>query len=435
MPALAMANTALAVDQAMIGISGNNIANLDNPDYARREASLSELPPAVFGTFTIGTGVQLDRVIGIRDNALNLRIAAEQSDVAGSHAFATAMQAVEAQFPADNSSGIGAALDKFWSAWQTLSSDPSGVPGKTQVLSAAQSLASAFHEVSAGLLSTNNSVSQSLAASVSQANALLSQIATLNQSAGSATPETLDAQDHALSRLSGFINISVVRAGNTLQISTPSGVPLVSGTKWFSLQTSPAAGQQQLTVDGSDITAEASGGSIGGALRVLNQGLPGLQQRLDTLASSLAAAANTTYRSSFFTPLSGTAGAAANIQVALSSASQVQAGSTILSGDNSTALAMAALRAQNMIGAQTATSYHSDTVLQLGQQISDATTNESAGQQVLDHMNQQRQAVEGVSLDKEAANLMQYERAYQAAARLLSTVDQMMQSAIGLGAR
>src|SRR5947209_755904 len=199
--AFTAAQSALSVDQSLIGITGDNIANLDNPDYARRQATVEEMPPLQLGQFTIGTGVKLGQITSMRDAVLNLRIAAESSDVARSSTLVDGMKQVEQLFPADGSSGLSAALDSFWASWQRLSADPSSSGAREQVFASSQSLASSFRSTSSALAATTSSTAQNLSQDVIQANEILSRIADLNGSAGSDTPVLRDQQDQLIGSL------------------------------------------------------------------------------------------------------------------------------------------------------------------------------------------------------------------------------------------
>lgn len=428
--ALSVANSALALDQALIGVTGQNIANLDNPDYARRQAIVEEMPPLQLGSFTVGSGVKLQQITSVRDAVLNLRIASEQGDVARHSGFVEAMNQVEQLFPADGSSGISAALDKFWASWQGLAVDPTSAGASAQVFSSSQSVVSAFRTASKALSNASTSTAQKLSDDVAQANEVLRQIAACNANASADTPELRDRQDQLLGQLSKLMSVAVLRNGAGLQITTEGGSLLVSGTTAKTLQLGVfAANSHAISVDGNDVSGEISGGSLRGELDAVGSSIPNLQNRLDTLASGVASAVNAAHPTAFF--LGNTA---STLQLALADSSKVQAGSSGLPGDNSVARSIADLRSAGVVNGQTATDYHAQTVFDLGEQISDAAAQRDASQKLLDSMNQQRQQVEGVSIDQEAANLMQYQRAYSAAARILTAVDQMLQTALSIGA-
>lgn len=427
--ALSVAQSALALDQALIGVTGQNIANLDNPDYARRQATVEEMQPLQLGGFSVGTGVKLQQITSVRDSVLHLRIASEQSDVSRHSAFVDAMTQVGQLFPADASGGISAALDKFWSSWQRLASDPSSTGAKAEVFASSQSLVSAFQAVSRALSTAATSTTQKLYDDVSLANVTLRQIAESNSEAGADTPELRDHQDQLIAQLSKLMNVAVLRNGASLQITTAEGALLVSGTTPQTLQLSTAGGNgPAITVDGNDITSGISSGSLRGELDVITSSIRYLRGRFDALASGVASAINAAHPPAFFIGNS-----ASSLQLALSTSAGIQAGNPALAGDNSVARTIADLRSANIVNGQTAADYHSQTVFDLGEQVSDATAQRDAAEKLLGSMIQQRQQVEGVSIDQEAANLMQYQRAYSAAARIMSVIDQMLQTALSIG--
>src|SRR4051794_30528641 len=158
--ALWTAMSALNTDQELINISGNNIANVDNPDYARQQAQVIAQDPIRFGNLNFGTGVRLGGIQGIRDAALNLRIAQESSHQAGTSAFLSAMQQIEPGYASGNTNGVDTKLDAFWSAWQKLSSDTSNASLRQQVVSTGQSLATTLQQSSKQISDLRNSLDQ-----------------------------------------------------------------------------------------------------------------------------------------------------------------------------------------------------------------------------------------------------------------------------------
>lgn len=438
--ALWTAMSALNTSQELINISGNNIANVDNPDYARQQAQVIAQDPIRFGNLNFGTGVRLGGIQGIRDAALNLRIAQESSHQAGTSAFLSAMQQIEPGYASGNANGVDTKLDAFWSAWQKLSSDTSNPSLRQQVISTGQSLATTLQQSSKQVSDLRNSLDQSMQDSVSQVNTLVQTIAKLNASATQSPndPSIADQQDSAIQKLSGLLDISVIRSGGAVEVTTRAGNSLVTGThaSSLSLNVNGAGGtNDQLLLDGADITSQVSDGAIGGALQARDTALPALQGRLDVLANSITSAVNTAYVGNFFTPLSQVAGSASAISVALTDPTLLQTGASGDPGDNSIVNAVAALATQPVVSGVSASEYQSQTVFQLGNEIANAQADSDASQSIISQMIIQRAAISGVSLDQEAANLMQFERSYQAAARVINTIDQMMQTAIGLGAQ
>jgi flagellar hook-associated protein 1 FlgK len=135
----------------------------------------------------------------------------------------------------------------------------------------------------------------------------------------------------------------------------------------------------------------------------------------------------------FNLPASAT-GAAAAISLATSDPQAIAAAA---SGEGTTgngnAVAMSQLATTNIVGGQTASGFYASLLGQIGTAAADATTDNTTQQTMLQQLTTQRNSLSGVSLDEEAANLTQYQRSYEAAAKVFTIVDQLLASAINLG--
>jgi flagellar hook-associated protein 1 FlgK len=224
------------------------------------------------------------------------------------------------------------------------------------------------------------------------------------------------------------------------------GAALVVGGQNFNLQvaTNPSTGMNQvLASSGTDLTASIDGGQLGGLLRVRDQAIPTLTAKLDTLASGIASAVNAAHTAgtdlnsapgqNFFTMPATVAGSAQSIGVNLTDPSQIAASLNGSTGDNANALALSQLQNQNITGGDTPLNFYSSTISQLGTDIQNATSQSQTQDLVVQQLQNQRDSISGVSLDEEAANLVRFQRAYQAAARVVNVVDDLTQTAINLG--
>jgi flagellar hook-associated protein 1 FlgK len=118
--------------------------------------------------------------------------------------------------------------------------------------------------------------------------------------------------------------------------------------------------------------------------------------------------------------------------VALTAPDQIAASSDGTQGDNGNAEAMADLQNKPIVSGQTAGSYYSNLVDQVGNRVSNATAEQEAVGLVLQQLSNQQSAISGVSLDEEAANLVLYQRAYEAAARVISVIDELTSTTISM---
>jgi flagellar hook-associated protein 1 FlgK len=184
-----------------------------------------------------------------------------------------------------------------------------------------------------------------------------------------------------------------------------------------------------------------TGGSIAGEITARDGALSSLQSGLDTLASQLITQVNSIYSAGYdlngntsqnlFT---GTDASSIGVNSNLAAdPSQFQAAGTAgASGDNSVVLALAQLGGQNLsgLGNQTFTGSYAQTVANLGDAISSVNNQLDTSQSVSQMLTTQRASASGVSTDQEMTNLIQYQKAYEASAELITTLNQMLQTVV-----
>lgn len=450
---LSIALQALEADQGAIAVTTNNIANADTPGYARQVAEFSENTPIVVGNLVLGTGVTLDQPQTVRDNILQLRIAQESQQTGQLNSFLDGMTQVESLFNETSGTGLQTPLSSFFSSLQQISTDPTSSSLRVGVISAAQNLATAFNQASSALTTQQSDLNLSVQQNVGQVNQLTSQIAQLNTQisgmteAGQDPSAFVEQRDVALQNLSNLIGVNVIDGGNGSEtITTGNGSPLVVGTQSYALQTqtNTTTGMLDILSQGQDITSQITSGELGGQIQVRDQQIPSALNQLDTLASSISNAVNTQSQAGydlsgnpgvdlFSVPPAGVTGAAAAMSVAISNPSLVAASSDGTSGSNGNADALAAIANEAIVNGQTPSDYYSNMVSQIGDAVSNATAEQTAAQQVTQQLQNQRDALSDVSLNEEAANLTQYQQAYDASARVVTIISDLTQEAINLG--
>ena len=455
MGSMSIALGALKNNQEALDVTTNNIANLNTPGYSRQRVNFSEGDPLQYGTLQFGSGAKVDNVQSIRDQVLEFRINTESGQQSSLDSYLQPMQQVQAGFNEASGNGLQSAISGFFNSVTQLSTNPSNIPARQNVITAAQGLSQSFNNAATNLATLSTSQDRQVPTVVQQINTLAQNIAQLNlrigqfQSAGQNPGILEDQRSVLINKLSSLINVTMVDSGGgTVSISTAMGAALVVGGQDFALKTSTnAQGQQNvLASDGTNLTSAIDAGQLGGILRVRDQAIPALQTKLDTLANGIATAVNAVHLSgtdlngnpgvNLFTIPGTVAGSATNIRVNITdpkliAASQSGVGAAV--GDNTNALALANLQGQNIVNGETPVDYYANTVSQLGSDIQLATTQRDTQAAVVGQLQTQRNSVSGVSMDEEAANLVRFQRAYQAAARVINTIDQMTQVAINLG--
>jgi flagellar hook-associated protein 1 FlgK len=271
------------------------------------------------------------------------------------------------------------------------------------------------------------------------------QISTLSTHADAGTLE--DQRQMAIAQLSQYIGLNqITTENNGMTLTTSSGQVLVSGDASYALSTAQISGTTHvLDSSGQDITANITGGQLGGVLEARDSQIPTVMSGLDTLANAIATNVNAVNEAgvnaygaatgvTLFSVAGGVAGSAASIAVSTNDPLEIAAaGIGEGSLGNTNAQALANLSTAAIAGGTTPSSYYASFLAQVGNAASDATAESTQQQTALTQLTTQRDALSGVSLDEEAANLTQYQRSYQAAAQVFNIVNTLMASAINLG--
>ena len=457
-----IATGALAADQAAISVVANNIANANTPGYTTETVNWGSADTVTVGGQSLSAGVAFQGVASQRDRVLNQRIDQQTQDESGAAARLAALNDLQSVFSgaisatgSDTSSGvadIGQQTTTFFQSFSSLASDPSNPSLRTGVLSAAQSLAATFNQVSASLEQQRSGVDATVASAADQVNSLTGDIASLNAKISAASPAgdagTLeDQRQYDLQQLSQLVGIhQITNDDNSLTVTTASGAVLVAGGQSVDLETQSSGGVTHLLLGGVDETSAltSAGGQIGGALEARDFDIPSAIASVDQLAWSVGTAVNAQQASGtdangnsgapIFALGSSVTGAADAISVSLTDPDGVAASAT--GGgtqDGSNATALAALASQAIVGGQTPTASYAALVGSIGAKVSDATTTQASQSASLTQLQTQQGALSSVDLNDQATLLQTYEQSYQAASKVFTILNSVISSAINLG--
>jgi len=452
-----IARQALTANQEALNVTSNNVANQNTAGYTRQVVSFQTVDAVTLSGGTYGSGVTASAT-SQRDRVLEQQVQQQTQTQAQSGALESALQQIQNIFglssttSSASSTVLGTAIDSFFSSLSSLASSPSDTATRQSVLSAANTLAAAFNSASNQLSQVSTTLNQQVAGDVSQVNSLTKTIASLNTQITALSPNAdagalEDQRQQAIAQLSKLVGLDQISTENNgITLTTSGGAVLVSGNQSFALSTTQVGGTTHILAGagGQDITSNLSGGDLGGVLQARDQQLPGYQSALDNLAfavgtqvnqqNALGVDGNGNPGAALFSLPATPTGAAALIQVATANPSAVAAAATGEgSAGNTNASALANLSSANIVNGQTASGFFASFLGQIGSDTAAATTDNSAQQATLTQLTTQRDSLSGVSLDQEAANLTQYQRAYQAASQVFNIANSIMASAINLG--
>ena len=453
-----LSRAALAADQVALSTTASNVSNQNTVGYTRQVVNWTAGDSVTLAAgLTLASGGPSISTISRRDRVLEQRVQQQTQVQTSTAARAAIYSQIEGVFSLNGTSAtagstqLGTALDSFFSSLTALSGNPSDSATRQGALSAARALTSAFRSATTQLEQVNASVSPEVSSSVTQVNGLTAAIAKLNKQIGETSPAgdagSLEDQRQAaiaqLSKLVGLDQISTERNGITL--ATQGGTVLVSGDQAFALTAINKGGRMHVQdAMGTDVGSTIQGGSLGGRLTGQNQDLPAVQAALDALAYRVITAVNAQNDAGFtplgmagiaiFVPQAGAPGSAGTMAMVASQPNDFAAAAP---GEgptgNGNAQGLADLANATDASGNTISSQFAAMLSQVGTDSASLSQQNTTEQASLTQLTTQRDTLSGVSMDEEAANLTQYQRAYQAAAKVLSVLDQLMAAAINLG--
>jgi flagellar hook-associated protein 1 FlgK len=462
---LDMASRAMQAQMTGVDVTGQNLANVSTTGYTRQTADIQTSPDISTSIGEEGTGANVVAIQQAVNSMLNGQIVTQQSSSGYWSAQQSALQSLQTNLneflngtastsstSSDTTSDTGLAgqLSSLFNDFQAVATSPTSISARQELISQAQTLSSTFNQVNSQFNATRTSLNSSLTNDVSSANQLLSGIAQLNGQISSAefsggTPnDLLDEQQQDLQNLAQLTNIQTSTGSNGAVDVSIGGQSLVSGDKVLdTLQTYDASGNGsgqllvQTATGGVDLTL--TGGSIQGTIDTRDGELTKMQNSINMLASSLITQVNSVNSGGY--SLTGTTGTdfvtgtnASDISVnqsLVNDPSLLQAsGSATASGDNTVALQLADLGSatQSNLNGQTFGDSYGETVAALGDALSNANTQVTNQSAVSTMLSTQQSSVSGVNIDQEMTNLMGFQRAYEASAELVTTVNQMMET-------
>jgi flagellar hook-associated protein 1 FlgK len=441
MQGLEIARRALLAQQAALNVTGNNLANMATPGYTRQSAILVATPSERTPEGILGTGVSMDGIQRARDVFIDRQIRSELGLAGRWQSRSDLLSRVEDVIQEPSDVGLASLLDEFWNSWLDLSNQPEDAAARAVVVQRGQSLAEGFRQEDSRLEGLMESADADLDQRISHLNTLLSEVASLNSQiadaevGGGIEANLRDSRDQILDELARAAGATSSQRADGTAVVRMAGRTVVDGETATPLAIQRVNDGGQLLVNvlfGSDKTPPAYlSGELAGVLEVRNTILPEFCARLDTLAQALADSVNRLHEAGPSRVLFFRGNSAATLEVTPEVAndpSQVNAGSTGDAGDNDIALAIAGLQDARLIDRGTASisSGYRSLVAglgSLGQQAQAMSESQDAAVQSLEA---RRQSVVGVNLDEELTHMVSTQKAYQAAARVFSTVEQML---------
>jgi len=426
-------------------------------DIPGRQAELSQIPAVNFNDFFIGQGVTVSNVQRDYDVFINRQLQEKNIDYGEELGKSNSLAELERVFNVSEDN-LASDIDNFFDSWQQLSNNPSGLVERDTVIQRGQLLGDSFKNTYDEIDNIRSNINNSIISKIDTINEKLNQIAETNgriyevEVSGQSANAARDQRDLLVQDLSQTLGVQTYTDSNgMLAVQLPGGLPLVTGTT--AMQIEPVVNGEdvnlQLNIAGTtqDIHLDQMDGEMKGLFSMRDEFLVGLTDDLDQLATELANNVNDLHQSgtgldgstglNFFTdPATIPAGEhySRNMNVVLTDSSQVAAGNSDLSGDNTNALAIAALErtGQAGLGGDTYDAFYSNMVSDVGIEASRNDLALNGAKDAVVQLQNLRDSYSGVNLDEEMIDLVQFQRGYESSAKFLATVDELMDSLLQL---
>jgi len=438
-----------------IEVVQNNVANASTPGFVRQRLPLIARP---FDPGLTAGGVAAGDLQSTRD-AFAERGVRRQAEILGALEQKKAtLQGLEQVFDVSGKTGIGASLTKLFGSFSAWSVAPNDKNAREDVLRSMQRLADDFHKNVAGITEQAVHVEQQTRSTVAEINHLVGTIREVNKARQNfrSNDPGLEAKAYsALESLSELANVSVfTEEDGTLTISLGGQFPLLVGDEQTELSVTyghPASPAP--TYPGSlaavhvqagdvDLTNIVTQGRLGALVEFRNETIPSLiggpynEGKLSKLAIALADRVNAISQQAggpaLFTYNPAKAAATIAVPAGLTSDDFVASDATA----NDVPLALAQLAnstsAADKVDGLNYIEFFAATMGGVGADLADATDAADVQADILAQARSIRTRISGVSLDQEAINLLEFQRAYQATAQLTTVLNSMTESLINI---
>jgi flagellar hook-associated protein 1 len=442
---LSIALSSLQANQAAMSVVEHNVANANTPGYRRQSAVLRASQSVLYLTGpsnAVGGGVTVDMVRRYSDDLLDAQYRQYSGDASRWGTENDILTQVESLMQeTDKNGSLTAQLDAFWSSWQTLSTDPTSLAYREDLLDKTQALVGSVNSRASMLISSQSDQNNSILSDIKEINTTAAQIADLNKQISHALStneqpnDLLDQRDQLLDRLADISGAKGNLQSDGTMMVTLGGHTLVVGTTSSKINEDlgiDSTGKTNLKwADNADF--KPTTGELLGYIDARDNVIPGTLASLNQFATTLIGAVNNIHTDGY--DLNGDPGTALltgtnalDMRLAITDPELVAASSQAVanSGDGEIARQISALQNTQIFTNATANQFYNQMVTHLGLVIQQGQSDASSYKLAASALNSQRQSISGVSLDEEAANMVKFQRAYQAAAKVMSTVDDML---------
>ncbi len=458
-----MGKRSMMNSQTALQTVAHNIANRTTEGYTRQRVDQVTNVPIQEGRLQIGQGARAAQISRINNSFVDSQVQKESSQMSYLNSQTEHIGQVEQVFNEQQNKGLNQYISDFFNSFRELSNNPESVTTRTMVKESTIAMIKDFKRINTELGKVQAGVDDKIRSQAEEINGMAQEVATLNDKIvqvelqGIPANDQRDRRDLLVKKLNEKIDIKVAEGDKgAITISTAGDAILVSGFDAMKLRTyrDGNTGRMNLFYQQSEdhppveITNRIRGGDLGGAIQVRDQLVPQMKRKMDELALHIQEEVNKAHlngfdrlgreASFFFEPLSTAEDASSHLNLSQMInddvnriASAAQPGSP---GDNTVANVISMVQYKELMdnGTSTMDDFYKSQVGQIGVIASRAIKSKEAQEGILQQANNLRESISGVSLDEEATKMIEYQKAFDASARLIKTADEMFDTVLNL---
>jgi len=416
---------ALIAQQTAMTTTGQNIANVNTEGYTRQRAVMKttySIPgPSAYRDVSpgqLGTGVEITKITRLRDEFVDRQFYRSNSELGKWESTTSTLGQIEDILSEPSETGLQDVLNQFHDAWNKLANDPDNPSMQKLVMEQGKSVTEAFRQISDSLQNIKNDLGADptrtdsvVAMKVDEVNQYAKQISDLNEKIsrvtklGNTPTDLLDERNLLLDKLSKLVNISVSTNG-----TDSSMIDVKVGERGLVTGTTPTE-----VTDAANfvLSADVTGGELKGIQDMIKPG--GKIDEYAGLVDQMKAELSSNYtvgQTSFFNYQQPSTGTSSPITINTGFFSEITS-SEITKIDHTNLDQL-----------------HRTLIAQIGTEKKEADRFETNTKMTVDSVEARRQSVMGVSIDEEMTDMLKYQHAYNAAARVITVMDEMLDKLI-----
>lgn len=460
---------AMMNSQSALHTISHNIANKNTEGYSRQQTETFTNFPYGTGKTRIGTGARNASIQRVNNPYLERQLANEKSQLGYLQGRASGLGQLEQVYNEQANEGLNISMAKFFNSFRELSTNPENMAKRIAVKESADLLTRDFNRVSEQLKDVRKDSNSSIAITVHDINSITQEIASLNgqvqkvEIGGGFANDERDRRDLLVKKLGELTDIKWAEGDDrTITVSLGgNNAILITGTEARTLEAVPTPEHGKKVAGDFDIiyhqheyaeplviTDLIKGGKLGGLIEVRDGEVQEFQNNIDMMAYEIANRVNDMHGQgysaynqtgiSFFNTVDSMYGAAENIKLSgtiIGDVGHIATGMDPNSpGDNRIANMIGELQYTQSLkdGTISIDEYYNGMIAELGLRTEKANHLAENQDGIVRQLENFRESYSGVNVDEEVASMIEWQKQFDASARIIRTADEMLDTVLNI---